>query len=74
MAEWERFTPHCLRHTFGSWEYERTGDAKYVQRVMRHADIGTTLKTYVHDRRDDAELVADRPAVAPATPKLQVVK
>jgi integrase len=73
VADWQHFTPHCFRHSFGTWEYERTGDAKYAQRVMRHARIEITLRIYVHDRRDDAELVVGRPAVAAAKPALRSV-
>ena len=47
----KHITPHVFRHTFGTWVYERTGDPKIVQRLMRHASFHTSM-LYVHDRRD----------------------
>lgn len=41
------FVPHAIRHTFGTRLYEDTGDIRLVQRVLRHADIKTTLR-YEH--------------------------
>jgi integrase/recombinase XerD len=49
-------TPHVFRHTFGTWVYERTGDPKLVQRLLRHASF-TTSMGYVHDRRELGEVV-----------------
>jgi integrase len=49
-------TPHVFRHTFGTWVYERTGDPKLVQRLMRHAAFITSMG-YVHDRRELGEVV-----------------
>jgi integrase len=52
----KNITPHVFRHTFGTWVYERTGDPKLVQRLMRHASF-TTSMGYVHDRRELGEVV-----------------
>ena len=53
-------TPHVFRHTFGTWVYERTGDPKMVQRLMRHGSFATSMR-YVHDRRDLSEVVNKLP-------------
>lgn len=42
---------HDLRHTFGTWLYERTGDLKLVKDVLHHADIRTSLR-YTHTTKD----------------------
>lgn len=45
---------HALRHTYATKLYEKTdGDAKLVSEQLRHADVGFTQKTYIHqpDRR-----------------------
>ena len=34
--------PHALRHTYGSILYFATKDIRFVQKQMRHANIGTT--------------------------------
>ncbi len=44
-------TLHCLRHTFVSaLVADPLNDPKTVQRLARHADIGTTFGTYAHAR------------------------
>jgi integrase len=43
-------TPHELRHTFGSLIYEATRDIHITSRMMRHTNISTTSKTYVHEQ------------------------
>ncbi|MCG8420231.1 MAG: site-specific integrase [Proteobacteria bacterium] len=55
-------TPHVLRHTFGTWTFEQTGDPKLVQRLMRHASFVTSMG-YVHDRRELGEVVSKLPEV-----------
>jgi integrase len=45
-------TPHELRHTFGSLIYEATRDIYITCKLMRHTDISTTQKTYVHEQMD----------------------
>lgn len=54
----KHITPHIFRHTFGSRVYEQTHDVKATQRLMRHADVLTTLRVYVHDERPLADVVA----------------
>jgi integrase len=45
---------HCLRHFFASWCINAKSDgglgldAKRVQQLMGHSDIGVTLNTYSH--------------------------
>lgn len=58
-------TPHVFRHTFGTWLYERTGDPKIIQRLMRHASF-TTSMGYVHDRRELGEAVSRMPVLSAA--------
>lgn len=41
------FVPHACRHTFGTRLYQDTGDIRLVQRVLRHADIKTSIR-YEH--------------------------
>lgn len=47
-----RLTPHELRHTFGTLQHESGTDIYTLSRVMGHADVQITSKTYVHDRLD----------------------
>jgi integrase/recombinase XerC len=60
--------PHLFRHTFGTWVFERTGDVKLVQRLMRHASFATSMK-YVHDRRELSTVVNRLPSLH--TPQLK---
>lgn len=39
--------PHSIRHTHGTWLYESTKDAIFVQRSLNHTDSKTTLR-YIH--------------------------
>lgn len=55
-------TPHVFRHSFGTWVYERTGDPKIVQRLMRHASFQTSMG-YVHDNRSLAAFVNKLPTL-----------
>ncbi|MCG8422404.1 MAG: site-specific integrase [Proteobacteria bacterium] len=55
-------TPHVFRHSFGTWVYERTGDPKIVQRLMRHASFQTSMG-YVHDSRLLAPFVDKLPSL-----------
>ena len=66
----KHITPHVFRHTFGTWLYERTGDPKLVQRLMRHASFHTSMR-YVHDRRELGEVVNRMPKLGGA--RLQAV-
>ena len=46
------FTPHCLRHTFGSMLNAAGVNIKTIQTQMGHADIRTTMNRYVHDNEE----------------------
>ena len=39
---------HCFRHTFSSMLLENGVNPRVVQRLLGHADIGTTLGIYSH--------------------------
>lgn len=36
------YSVHCLRHTFGTYLYEREKDLRMVQNQLGHADVATT--------------------------------
>lgn len=38
----KEYSIHCLRHTFGTYLYEREKDLRMVQRQLGHASISTT--------------------------------
>jgi len=40
------FTPHCLRHTYGSLMLQAGESPVYVQRQLGHASIKLTVDTY----------------------------
>lgn len=56
-----RYSPHALRHTFGTELYNRCKNLRIVQTIMGHADISTT-QVYTHvtkaDMREAVELLA----------------
>jgi integrase len=39
-----RITPHMLRHSFGTWLASLRVPAVYIQQMMGHADISTTMR------------------------------
>ena len=47
----EYIRPHDLRHTFGTWLYEKTGDIRLVQESLHHTSVVTTMR-YAHTRKD----------------------
>lgn len=47
------YTPHQLRHTYATYLVAGGTDPKTVQSIMGHADIGTTMDTYVHADMDN---------------------
>lgn len=52
--------PHALRHWVGTTLYERTKDIVLVQEQLRHSNLETAKKYYVHmDRNKIAEAVAE---------------
>lgn len=69
-------TPHIFRHTFGTLLYLATKDAVRVQYAMRHANVETTLRRYVHPSRSQGmtEAVNAMPSMLPlASPVLRAV-
>lgn len=52
------FDYHSLRHTHATMLIEGGADIKDVQRRLGHADIATTLNTYVHDTEQMQEKTA----------------
>ncbi|MFD1452359.1 tyrosine-type recombinase/integrase [Oceanobacillus sojae] len=42
------FTPHMLRHTFATELYENGMDIGAIQRLLGHAQVQTTIQTYMH--------------------------
>ena len=52
-----KFSPHALRHTFGTELFSKCKNIRLVQDLMGHADISTTM-IYTHvSRADMAEAV-----------------
>ena len=47
IPEWQRVSPHTLRHTFASDLYRETGDLRLVQQALGHSSV-TTTQIYVH--------------------------
>jgi integrase len=50
-ADLPGFPLHELRHSAGHALYELTGDLVMAQKLLRHADIGTT-RGYLHPSMD----------------------
>ena len=46
--EFERFTPHCTRHTFATRCAEKKMQPKTLQGLLGHASIKTTMDLYCH--------------------------
>lgn len=51
--EMPRMTPHEYRHSFGTLLYQSGTEILTLSRIMGHADVLITQKTYVHDTLDD---------------------
>ena len=54
VAEWERVSPHTLRHTFATDMYRQTKDLVAVQHALGHASIQTT-QIYAHLANGEVE-------------------
>ena len=46
--EFERFSPHTLRHTFATRAIENGMQPKSLQKLMGHASLNTTMDLYCH--------------------------
>lgn len=57
-----------LRTTYGTHAYEATGDIRYVQRVLGHADVRTTERIYAGLRTGHLVAQADRLMFSPSAP------
>jgi len=42
------FTPHMLRHTYATELHEQGVEVSVIQKLLGHAQVQTTLQTYVH--------------------------
>jgi len=51
----QRFTPHCLRHTYCTMLYEAGVDVVTAKELMGHSNIKTTLGIYTHLSKEKAE-------------------
>lgn len=47
LSEWERVSPHTLRHTAATDLLQQTGNVETVRRILGHAQLNTTQK-YLH--------------------------
>lgn len=65
----KRIRPHDLRHTFGTWLYEQTGDQRFVQEMLNHADIKTTSR-YTHTKKQLQREKLDKAVKLNIMPKL----
>ena len=50
--EFERFTPHCTRHTFATRCIEKGMQPKTLQKLLGHASVTTTMDQYCHVTED----------------------
>ncbi|MDF2844380.1 MAG: tyrosine-type recombinase/integrase [Herbinix sp.] len=48
LDEFERFSPHCLRHTFATRCFEADIQPKTVQKYLGHATLQMTMDLYTH--------------------------
>ena len=53
-------TSHVFRHTITTLLYDTGADDKTIQSIVGHADIGTTMNTYVHARDDKKRSAMER--------------
>jgi integrase/recombinase XerD len=42
------FTPHMLRHTYATELHEQGVEISYIQKLLGHSHVQTTIQTYVH--------------------------
>ena len=46
--EYERFSPHCFRHTFATGAMERGIPPKTLQKLLGHGSLQMTMDLYCH--------------------------
>ena len=46
--EYERFSPHCFRHTFATRTMERGIPPKTLQKLLGHGSLQMTMDLYCH--------------------------
>ena len=51
---------HCLRHTFATQCIQLGFDAKTLSQILGHADVHTTLNTYVHPPLSTVQTMMER--------------
>lgn len=65
----KKIRPHDLRHTCGTWLYEKTGDIKLVKDWLGHSDYKTTER-YTHTTKDSMREKANKAGL----PKFRLMK
>lgn len=60
----ERYNYHALRHTFATRCIEQNFDPKSLSEILGHADVGITLRLYVHPSMELKRLQMERMANA----------
>lgn len=50
--EFERFSPHCFRHTFATRAIENGMQPKSVQKLLGHGSLQLTMDLYCHVTED----------------------
>lgn len=50
--EFERFTPHCLRHTFATRAAEEGMKPEVLKEIMGHENIAITMDLYYHNMKE----------------------
>jgi integrase len=68
-----RFGFGNLRHSLASFLVRQGTDAKTVQRMLRHSDIGTTFGIYVHTMSEDRLTAQDEMLAAMMKPPAEAV-
>jgi site-specific recombinase XerD len=53
-------TPHILRHSFATILSNAGIDVKTIQTIVGHADISTTMETYVHSQTKQVKLAGSK--------------